>query len=321
MSWPQDKYGKFHTGDSYIVLNSYTRGDSDKLYHDVHIWIGVESSQDEYGTAAYKMVEADDFLGGAAVQHRQVQGHESPLFQSYFDYALTFVEGGAETGFNIVEPTKDVPHLYRVKGTQKGMSLTQMELSKSSLSAGDSFILVANKCLVWLWNGESANPDEKARANAMAEKMCTMGTVKTLDQGAEDELEADFWAFLGQGEIQDADDLDCNVQEFAPLLFKLCDDPQEQPEQIAQAEKVKIGFGASEKLLQRSLLDETNVYLLDAGWEIFVWIGKSADRSEKLLALTKSDAYCKQDTRTADLPLSIIKSGFESPDFTKFFYE
>jgi gelsolin len=319
--WPEEKYGKFHKGDSYIVLNSYTRGDSDALFHDVHIWIGSESSQDEYGTAAYKMVEADDFLGGAAIQHRQVQGHEAPLFQSYFNYDLTYVEGGTETGFNIVEPTEDKPHLYRVKGTQKGMSLTQVDISKSSLSEGDSFILIANKGLVWLWNGKSANPDEKARANSMAEKMCTLGTVNTLDQGHGDDEEEDFWAYLGDGEIQEADDLDAQVEEFAPLLFKLCDVPGAEPIEVAKAEKIKIGFGPAVPMLQRSLLDEDDVFLLDAGWEIFVWIGKKADRSEKLSAMSKSDAYCKGNPRTADLPLTLVKSGYENNDFTAYFID
>lgn len=84
VEWPEESYGKFHKGDSYIVLNSYIEEGSDKLNHDVHIWIGSESSQDEYGTAAYKMVEADDSLGGAAIQHRQVQGNECPV--SWFDF-------------------------------------------------------------------------------------------------------------------------------------------------------------------------------------------------------------------------------------------
>ena len=38
VGWPETQFGEFHTGDSYIVLNSYKRGDSDALYHDVHIW-------------------------------------------------------------------------------------------------------------------------------------------------------------------------------------------------------------------------------------------------------------------------------------------
>lgn len=75
--WPKEQYGSFHTGDSYIVLHSFRRGLAAAVYFDVHIWIGTESSQDEYGAAAYKMVECDDYLGGVAVQHRQVQGYES----------------------------------------------------------------------------------------------------------------------------------------------------------------------------------------------------------------------------------------------------
>ena len=57
--WPKRKYGSFHKGDSYIVLHSYQKDPNrPKLSHDIHIWIGDESSQDEYGTAAYKMVSS-----------------------------------------------------------------------------------------------------------------------------------------------------------------------------------------------------------------------------------------------------------------------
>jgi gelsolin len=41
--WPRSKYGKFHTGDSYVVLNVFKEEPSNpKLSYDVHIWIGNE---------------------------------------------------------------------------------------------------------------------------------------------------------------------------------------------------------------------------------------------------------------------------------------
>ena len=96
--WPQSKYGRFHVGDSYIILNTYIKdpeNNPDKLAWDVHFWIGSESTQDEHGTAAYKTVELDDKLGGAAVQHREVQESESKQFLDYFGgKQIMYLAGG-----------------------------------------------------------------------------------------------------------------------------------------------------------------------------------------------------------------------------------
>ena len=55
--WSKVRYGEFHRGDSYIVLLTREDDDSDALIWDVYFWIGSESSQDEYGVAAYKANE------------------------------------------------------------------------------------------------------------------------------------------------------------------------------------------------------------------------------------------------------------------------
>lgn len=57
---------------------------SHRLSWDVHFWLGLETSQDEAGAAAILTVQLDDMLGGAPVQYREVQEHESPKFLRYY---------------------------------------------------------------------------------------------------------------------------------------------------------------------------------------------------------------------------------------------
>jgi hypothetical protein len=185
------------------------------------------------------------------------------------------------------------------------------------LSTDDNFFdEIVTYCFIGF---PQANPHENARANSLAEKICTGGTVVTLDQGAGDDSATDFWAYLGgDGEIAEEDDDDVHVDEFAPLLFKLPGDPEDEAEQIAKGEKVSIGFATSVKL-SRDLLDESDVFLLDSGWKVFLWIGSKADKSEKLGALGRADTYLNDDVRTSNLPLSIVKSGYEPSEFNAYF--
>lgn len=313
VSW--DKPGKFYTGDSYVLLNTYKR--NNKLLHDIHIWIGSESSQDEYGTAAYKMVECDEILGGGAVQHRETQGHESSLFQSYFDYKLEYWKGGVESGFRHVEATIEEPILYCIKGTQKGLRMTQLPLRKDSLNHGDSFILYASSSTVWVWHGSSANPDEKGKAGILGENMCTRGTAVVLDDGDDGDV-IDFWNYLGDGEIAAADDMDHTVESFVPVLYRL--HKNAEPELVSKAaEHVKIRFGKADPPIDKNLLVEDEMLLLDAGWELFLWMGKDVERTEKLEAIAQAEAFCKKAARTMNLPLTLVKSGWESSDFSSHF--
>mmetsp|Transcript_17319 Transcript_17319/g.26474 ORF Transcript_17319/g.26474 Transcript_17319/m.26474 type:complete len:377 (+) Transcript_17319:50-1180(+) len=320
--WPKHKYGRFHEGDSYIVLHSQKEGEDDpKLLHDIHIWIGSKSSQDEYGTAAYKMVECDDFLGGAAIQHRQVQGSESAEFKSYFGL-LMYLAGGVASGFRHVEPTVETPHLYLVKGTQKAMSLTQVDVSKDSLNQGDVYILSLGKEKVWIWNGEKANPDEKGRASVIAEGMATEGTAIVLDSGDNDGAEdaAEFWSILGDGEIKSAEEggEDTEVEAFIPKLYKLSSAGSEF---VADAEPVKIGFGKPQLKINKALLVSSDVFLVDTGFSLYVWVGKTSDRSERLAALGQADAYCGENGRPIGLPVQLLKEGYESYFFKNMLHE
>ena len=165
--WPESKYGQFHTGDSYIVLHTYIKDpevNPDKLAWNIHFWIGSESSQDEYGTAAYKTVELDDKLGGAAVQHREVESSESDLFCGHFPKGVRYLKGGVATGFKHVEdPATREPVLLRIKGTAGNMQLRQVRLKRTYMNSGDVFVMDTVDAL-WQWNGAEASAHEKSKA-------------------------------------------------------------------------------------------------------------------------------------------------------------
>eukprot|EP01083_Nonionella_stella_P269039 909938_1 len=102
--WPQDQYGTFYRGDSFIVLYTYTEGSSEKLLYDIHFWLGQKTSQDEAGVAAYMTVVLDDLLGTLPVQYREVDGHETDRFMALWKNKMRVLEGGVDSGFNSVKP-------------------------------------------------------------------------------------------------------------------------------------------------------------------------------------------------------------------------
>lgn len=67
------------TGDCYLVLDTHLN-DAKQLKHNVHYWIGNDSTLDEQGCVAVFAVQLDDALGGAPLQLRQQQGAETAEF-------------------------------------------------------------------------------------------------------------------------------------------------------------------------------------------------------------------------------------------------
>jgi len=112
--------------------------------------IGSESSQDEYGVAAYKTVELDELLEGEPIQHREIEGRESNGFVSLFSDGITYLAGGIDSGFRSVsdEDGNDllgINCLYRVY-KKKGEQTTrcfEVAMDCSSLNESDAFLLDA----------------------------------------------------------------------------------------------------------------------------------------------------------------------------------
>ncbi|KAJ0043512.1 hypothetical protein Pint_17882 [Pistacia integerrima] len=158
---PKSDYGKFYMGDCYIILQT-TPGRGGAYLYDIHFWIGKDSSQDEAGTAAIKTVELDAVLGGRAVQHRELQGHESDKFLSYFKPCIIPLEGGVASGFKKPEEEEFETRLYVCRG-KRVVRMKQVPFARSSLNHDDVFILDTQD-KIYQFNGANSNIQERAKA-------------------------------------------------------------------------------------------------------------------------------------------------------------
>ncbi|KAK4442097.1 putative actin-binding protein [Podospora aff. communis PSN243] len=330
---PKESYGNFFEGDSYIVLHTEEiesqQGDT-KLIHDIFFWLGAHTSQDEAGTAAYKTVELDEFLRGAATQHRELQGSPSDDFLALFP-RLTVRRGGVASGFrHVEEPTQpDVTTLLRVfkrrvgHGGRDTVVVHEVEPTWRSLDEEDVFILdKGDKILVW--QGKGCSPMEKAKA---AQVVHDMKLARHVDVEVISQTESRSYRFikeLGGGE-EDAAEFhtarpiralgDSRVgSRRARRLFRLSDASGQLTFEL-------VGEGEA---ISKSELDSSDVFLLDdGGKEIWVWEGAGASRAEKAMWLKVAQAYVRQlqgedeGNQAYLLPIANVREGRETTSFKR----
>lgn len=275
------------------------------------------------------MVELDDKLGGAAVQHRQVQGQESAQFLQYFHHHITYLAGGVESGFRHVQDNDDVaPQLFHIKGKGETLRLTQEAVRRDALNEGDVFILKAGPEKVWLWVGRQANQDEKSKGMEIAKKMCTKGTVKRVH---DTDTEPEFWTHLpdkvavGVGflkvnktvAIQPADNADAAGKGFTPVLYAWNGSSLSK---LGTATYKAVGPAKTKMYkFHQTLLKPKLVVLLDTGFQFFVWIGSQAPVALRGQAMAAERVHVKSHSRPDGLPMTIVKQGQETAKFRDFF--
>jgi len=314
--WPKPDYGKFFSGDSFIVLHTYYKSEKTKaLAWDIHFWLGTKTTQDEAGTAAYKTVELDDYLGGEPVQHREVQGYESQLFVSYFGTHIVVLDGGVDSGFNHVKPKEYKPRLLHIKG-HKDVRVMEVPLSVKSLNSGDVFIL-DNGLTLYQWSGDRASGKEKNKASMICRSLIDerkglpkLEVFHETDKAIPDE----FWKLLGgKGKINSADaagdDEAFEIQQREnKRLLKLSD---------ATGEMV-FTLIATGNDVNRRLMTSDDVFIVDSGMEVFAWIGMRSSPDEKKNALLYAQAYLDAFHRPP-LPVTRIIEGGENRVFESVF--
>jgi gelsolin len=278
--WPKEKHGQFYDGDSYIVLWTYL--DGTEVNYNLHFWIGQQSTQDEYGAAAYKTVELDTYLEDKPIQHREVQGYESKLFKTYFD-DLRILKGGADSGFKHVEKEAFKPRLMRVQGTKKKIEITEVSCLKANLDSGDVFILDKGT-EAHQWNGKKANMNEKfAAAQFMQKLKSERGKLETHVHDEADMRKGDEFYDRNFPKTGDRD---------MPEEFKF--DTVKKLFRVSDATGTTEFKQEAEGKITRGLFDSQDVFIFDACHTVFIFTGKEATATERLSGLTHGDSYLRK---------------------------
>mmetsp|Transcript_5939 Transcript_5939/g.8933 ORF Transcript_5939/g.8933 Transcript_5939/m.8933 type:complete len:402 (-) Transcript_5939:54-1259(-) len=303
----KEDYGSFFSGDSYIVLNTYKQKDengkpTDALAWDVHFWLGNDSSQDEIGVAAYKTVELDDLLDDGPIQHRELQGSESRLFQSYWK-EMVYMQGGHPSGFRKVKPEEYEPRLLMVRRTKRTTKAFQIPVAANNMNHGDSFVLDAG-LKIYLWVGSESSAFEKSKAANLQSNIVAsrQGKAKKVNE-ADDE----FWKILGGSlsDVRNSDDpflLDENVagkdENLNPDTIKLYRISDESGSITMTKEH--------EGKVKWEMLDSDDVFLVHANVGIWVWVGTGASKQEKSKAMAIADQYIADNGLNKHIPVTRI---------------
>ncbi|KAJ3578779.1 hypothetical protein NPX13_g1787 [Xylaria arbuscula] len=326
IAWPEHQYGDFHEGDSYIILHSYTIGSKDgeeKLGHDIYFWLGSKTSQDEAGTAAYKTVELDEYLHGAATQHRELQQDLSDDFVALFS-RIRILSGGVRSGFTHVE-TEEEPketqlllRVFKHPSAKRADSIMVYEVEPTwqSLDENDVFVLEKND-KIWVWQGKNCSPMEKAKAAQVVHDM-TIAKHTDVEVLSQSESRSRTVVSLLGGESADGP-----FNAPRPIVSHKTQGPRRLWRLSDASGKLEFDVVKEGHDMSISDLDSNDVFLLDTGDRIWVWQGSGASTVEKAMWIKVAEAYvrhvssAKENGDTHVTPIAKVVDGHESPVFVK----
>ncbi|KFQ00035.1 Villin-1, partial [Haliaeetus albicilla] len=232
------------------------------------------------------------------VQVRVTMGKEPAHLMAIFKGKMVVYAGGTSRAGS-KEPTPST-RLFHVPGTTEVGAATprrNVPISSSSLAgAGDGAAVLAR---------QGCSGDEREMGKMVADIISK--TEKPVI--AEGQEPPEFWLALG-GKSQYANNkrLQQENPSVSPRLFECSN---------------KTGtFMATEIVdFTQDDLEEDDVYLLDTWDQVFFWIGKGANESEKEAAAVMVQEYLwsHPSGRDLDTPIIVVKQGHEPPTFTGWF--
>lgn len=299
---PLEEYGFFYSQEAYIVHYSvHLRSGGYK--HVVYFWQGRDAAKDDAGAAALLASGLSSRFGRSATQVRVVQNKEPEHFLSHFEGYMV-VRKGLRVSWH--DQNKEAIILYQLRGTNRiDTRAVQVQPSCPSLNSNDAFLLDSpNNAYVWI--GKGANEFERSLADTVPKRVVADSQKKVTCLNESEEPE-EFWKLLG-GKTTYSDQPQLAEGDVKARLFQVSD-------RTSVLKAVEIHNFTQDDL------DSTDVMILDAFHEVFVWIGRGSTEREKKEGVTIAQDYIKMadDGRSADSPIYVVHQSEEPPLFTVYF--
>ncbi|KAM4628974.1 scinderin like a [Polymixia lowei] len=292
-------YGQFFGGDCYLVLYSYNMGGREK--HIIYTWQGLKCTQDELTASAFLTVQLDDSMGSSPVQVRVTQGQEPPHLVSLFkgEPMIIHLGGTSRKGGQSKAGSTRLFHIRQ--SSTKATRAVEVEPKAAFLNTNDVFVL-KSPASMFLWRGVGGTDEELSAAKYVTKLLG--GTATEVAEGKEPD---GFWLALGgKSEYQTSKSLQKMVKP--PRLFGCSNKTgrlivEEVPGDFTQMD-----------------LATDDVMILDTWDQIFIWIGKNANKVERTGSNKIAKDYVESDpSGRRGVAFTTMKQGSEPPTFTGWF--
>ncbi|KAF5274704.1 hypothetical protein FQA39_LY07096 [Lamprigera yunnana] len=297
---PKDQYGIFYNNESYLIYAASLHGNpsgtetvsrevrNGTLEYHIHFWLGGSTTPDKSGVSAYKTVELDEHLGGFTTQHREVQENESARFKSYF-----------KNGYRILKEESTLkdnePKLFKIKGKKVPTLIQEDHVSWKFFCSADVMVVIT-KDILFLWIGRASSSVERLHSTKIAlslKEEYNTPSITFVDDGYEKTLNAnnkiEFNKYLPL-EKRLVLPPDCNDDVGNEHEYKTQIRLYKCSEVSGKYRVVEVKAGP----LSQTDLNNDDVFIVDNGNDVWVWVGKRATDRERSEALRNARGFVKK---------------------------
>lgn len=273
----------------------------------LYFWLGARTSIEKQTSCAFHVANLtrDSKTRASNVRVPMTKEPNEFFVHLFGDTGFMIHKGAHEEIAKYWQAHRAESKLFHINSSHIVNTLAiEIELKASHLNSGDAFLLFSQE-RVELWAGKGVRKEELDLGAKFGSQFALGRKFSQVQEGTESE---EFWALLG-GKAEYAKVSNVEYATVEPRLFVLCD---------------ISGSLKAEEIHSFSQMDLVNddVALLDAYYEVFLWIGSGANENEKKLVEETARKYlesAKDNRNPNDCTICTVLAGRETLNFTKYF--